>query len=101
MTNMSDEFYEEVADKFIFKIKKGLLYDENDVWTKINDGEAQFGVTDFVQRRGGDVVFVELPKKGSTPKRGEEVSSFETIKAVVSIASPLDGIITDVNSVLN
>jgi len=101
MINMSDEFYEEVADKFIFKVRKGLLYDENDVWTKINDGEAQFGVTDFLQRRGGDVVFVDLPKKGSAVKRGEEIFSFETIKAVVAIASPFDGVIKEVNTTLS
>lgn len=98
---MSDDFYQEVADKFIFSVKKGLLYTENDVWTKIKDSEAQFGVTDFLQRRGGDVVFVELPKKGSTVRRGEEISSFETIKAVVSIASPFDGVITEVHTILN
>ncbi len=98
---MNDDFYQEVADKFVFKVKRGLLYTEDNVWTKIIDGEAQFGVTDFLQRRGGDVVFVELPKKESTTRRGEEVSSFETIKAVVSIASPFDGAITKVNSALN
>ncbi len=98
---MNEDFYRESADKFIFNVKKGLLYTEDNVWIKIIDGEAQFGVTDFLQRRGGDVVFVELPKKESTVRRGEEISSFETIKAVVSIASPLDGSITEVNSALS
>jgi len=98
---MNDNFYQEVADKFIFTVKKGLLYTENDVWTKIMDNEAQIGVTDFLQRRSGDVTFVELPKKGSIIKReGEEIFSYETIKAIVSIASPFDGIITEVNTVL-
>ena len=98
---MSGDFYQEVVDKFIFSVKKGFLYTEDDVWAKIKDGEAQFGVTDFLQRRGGDVTFVELPKKGSTVRRGEEISSFETIKAVVSIASPFDGVITEVHTILN
>jgi len=98
---MSDDFYQEVADKFIFTVKKGLLYTENDVWTKIMDNEAQIGVTDFLQRRSGDVTFVELPKKGSIIKReGEEIFSYETIKAIVSIASPFDGVITEVNTML-
>ena len=98
---MSDDFYQEVADKFIFTVKKGLLYTENDVWTKIEDGEAQIGVTDFLQRRSGDVTFVELPKKGSSIRREkEEIFSYETIKAIVSISSPLDGIITEVNTML-
>jgi glycine cleavage system H protein len=98
---MSDDFYRETADKFIFNVKRGLFYNENDVWIKINNGEAIFGVTDFLQRRGGDVTFVELPKKGSTVRRGEEISSFETIKSVVAIASPFDGVVKEVNSSLD
>ncbi|MHA2407727.1 MAG: glycine cleavage system protein H [Candidatus Ranarchaeia archaeon] len=98
---MSDDFYQEVVDKFIFTVKKGFLYTENDVWIKINNGEARIGVTDFLQKRGGDAVFVELPKKGSSVKRGKEISSFETIKAVVSIVSPFDGVIVEAHTLLN
>jgi len=98
---VSDDFYQEVADKFIFSVKKGLLYTEDNVWIEIRNGEAQFGITDFLQRHGGDVVFVELPKKGSTIERDEEISSFETIKAVVAIPSPFNGVIKEVNTILN
>lgn len=98
---MSDEFYQEVADKFIFTVKKGLLYTENDVWINIEDGKAQIGVTDFLQRRGGDAVFVELPKKGSSVRRLEEIANFETIKAVLSVISPFNGVIIEVNTSLN
>jgi len=98
---VSDDFYQEIADKFIFSVKKGLLYTEDNVWIEIRNGEAQFGITDFLQRHGGDVVFVELPKKGSTIERDEEISSFETIKAVVAIPSPFNGVIKEVNTILN
>ena len=98
---MSGEFFQEIVDKFIFRVKKGLLYTEDDIWTKIKDGEAFFGVTDFLQRRSGDVTFVELPKKGAMVRRGEEISSFETIKAVVALSSPLEGFIAEVNTRLN
>ena len=98
---MSEDFYQERADKFIFSVKKGFLYAEDNIWVNVKDGEAQFGVTDFLQRRGGDIVFVQLPKKGGAVKRGEEIASFETIKAVVSIASPIDGVATEVNAKLN
>lgn len=98
---MSDDFYQEAVDKFIFKVKKGLLYTEDDLWIMIKDGEAVVGVADFLQRRSGDVTFIELPEKGSNVKRGEEIFSFETIKAAVSLASPFDGVVVDVNSKLN
>ena len=98
---MSDEFYQEVVDKFIFTVKKDLLYTENDVWINIKDDKAQIGVTDFLQRRGGDAVFVELPKRGSNVRRLEEIANFETIKAVLSVMSPFNGVITEVNTSLN
>lgn len=98
---MSEEFYQTSADKFIFSVKKGLLYTENDVWIKIKDGKAQIGVTDFLQRRGGDAVFVELPEKGRNVRRLEEIANFETIKAVLSVTSPFNGVIAEVNTLLN
>jgi len=97
---MSDEFFQEIVDIFIFRVKKGLLYTDDDIWFEIKDDEAFFGVTDFLQRRSGDVTFVNLPEKGSNVSRGEEIFSFETIKAVVAIASPFDGVITEVNTAL-
>ena len=97
---MSDE-YQEIVDKFIFTVKKGLLYSENDVWIEIKDDKAKIGVTDFLQRRGGDAVFVELPEQGSDIRRQEEIATFETIKAVQTVISPLNGVIANVNTPLN
>jgi glycine cleavage system H protein len=98
---MSDDFFQEVADKFIFTVKKSFLYTENDVWIEMRNGKAKIGITDFLQRQGGDAVFVELPQKGKIVRRGDEISSFETIKAVVSITSPFECTVTEVNSTLN
>ena len=99
--NMNEDFYQEVVDKFIFKVRRGLLYSENDVWVRIQDDGSLIGITDFLQRRGGDAVFVELPKKGKIVRRGDEISSLETIKAIVPVTSPLNGAIAEVNSALN
>ncbi len=101
LMNMNEEFYQETADKFIFKVKRGLLYSENDVWVRIQDDGSLVGITDFLQRRGGDVVFAELPQKGKNVRRGDEISSLETIKAIVTVTSPLNGVIAEVNSTLN
>ncbi len=97
---MNEDFYHEVVDKFIFKVKRGLLYTENDVWIGIQDHESLVGVTDFLQKRGGDAVFVELPQKGKTVKRGDEIASLETIKAIVPVICPLDGVVAEINSTL-
>ncbi len=94
---MSTDFYQYVVDKFIFKARKGLLYTEDDLWIDMKNSKMQIGVTDFLQQRGGDVVFVELPKIGSKVAQGEEFAQLETIKAVISLKSPVDGIVTKVN----
>ncbi len=98
---MIEDFYQETADKFIFTVKKGLLYTESDVWVQIKENGSLIGVTDFLQKRGGDAVFVQLPQIGKPVRRGDEISSFETIKAVVSVISPLDGVVSEINSTLN
>ncbi len=97
---MSQDFYQEAADKFIFNVKKNLLYTEDDIWVKIENGKAQIGLTDFLQRQAGDVVFAELPEKGMAVSRGMEIFSFETIKSVITIASPFDGVIAGINGAL-
>jgi len=94
---MSNDFYQYVVDKFIFKVRKGLVYTEDDLWIDTKNCRFQIGVTDFLQRRGGDVVFVELPKIGSKVTQGEELAQLETIKAVISLKSPMSGTVTEAN----
>jgi glycine cleavage system H protein len=98
---MSEEFYQTVADKFIFKVKKDLLYTEDDVWVNVEGESARIGVTDFFQRRGGDIVYIVLPNVNDKVEIQEEFTQFETIKAVSTIKSPLRGTIENVNDTLN
>ena len=97
---MSDDFYQEVADKFIFTVKKGLLYTENDVWIEVENGEVKIGVTDFFQRRLGDVVFLELPSVGDVVKQNEPFGAVESIKSVVDVVTPLNGTVKELNGKL-
>ena len=97
---MSSDLYQEVADKFIFTVKKGLLYTENDVWIEIKNGEAKIGITDFFQRRLGDVVFMELPSAGDVVKENAPFGAVESIKSVVDVVTPLNGTVKEVNGKL-
>ena len=98
---MSDKFYQTIADKFIFKVKKGLQYTEDGTWLKVENENIRVGVSDFFQSRGGDIVYLELPGVGDKVKRQEEIIKIETIKAVLTIKSPIDGTIIKINSLLN
>ncbi len=97
---MSEEHYQIVADKFIFTVKRGLLYTENDTWVKVENRNVRVGLTDFFQRRVGDVIYIEFPKVGSKITRSEEIAQLESIKTASSIPSPLEGTIIAVNQSL-
>lgn len=96
-----EEYLKLTVDKFVFTVKKGYLYGEQGVWLTVEDGLARVGITDFLQQRSGDVAFVNMPEPESEVKRGQELGSVETIKADVSINSPVSGTIRERNEELD
>jgi glycine cleavage system H protein len=93
---MSD-YYEYTADKFVFKVKKGLLYSHDEVWVSEEGGAIRIGVTDYAQRRGSDIVFIEVGKPGTAVERGGAIGSYETVKMTTDILAPVGGVIREVN----
>jgi glycine cleavage system H protein len=91
-------YYETMADKFIFKVKKDLKYSKDEIWVKQEStGNFRVGLTDFGQRRAGDLVFAEVQPIGTKVTSGTFMGSYETIKMVQDILSPTDGEIAEVN----
>jgi glycine cleavage system H protein len=97
---MSD-YLEHSADKFVFKAKKGLSYTSDEVWVAREGKLLRVGITDFAQRRGGDIVFTDLPKQGARIERGGVLGSYETVKMVRDILSPAAGVVHEVNAALD
>ena len=97
---MAEEYLQMIADKFIFRVKKNLLYSSDDVWVDAAGVKAKVGVTDFFQRRGGDIIFLEPPRQGDSLTRGSRFASFETIKVVFEVISPVSGVVTSTNAEL-
>ena len=91
------EFIETTFDKFIFKIKTGYLYTNDDYWVDITGSVATVGVTDYLQKSNGDVAFVEPAAVGKSVKRGEEMGEIETIKVTLNLISPVTGKVIEVN----
>jgi len=97
---VAEEYLQMTADKFIFRVKRSLLYSPDDVWVDAAGAKARIGVTDFFQRRGGDIIFLEPPRRGDRLTRGSRFASFETIKMVFDVISPVSGVVTEVNAEL-
>jgi glycine cleavage system H protein len=94
------EFLETTFDKFIFKVKVGAYYSEDDYWVDIDGLVATVGITDYLQKSSGDVAFIEPAAPGKIVKKGEEIGEVETIKVTLSLLSPVSGMVIEVNSEL-
>jgi glycine cleavage system H protein len=66
----------------------------------IDAGEGKVGITDYAQSTLGDIVFVELPKVGSSVEKGKVFGSVESVKAVSDLYSPVTGTVLEVNEEL-
>jgi glycine cleavage system H protein len=59
------------------------------------------GITDYAQDQLGDVVFVELPKVGSSFGGHDTFGTIEAVKAVSELYCPLSGEVVAVNERLD
>ena len=97
---MADEYVSTTVDKFRIKVKKGLIYTQDDVWVQQTGEGYRVGITDLAQRMGGDIVFVDFLSKREF-RMGEPLASYETIKAVLDVKAPFDCMVTAFNEELS
>ena len=90
-------YLQTVFDKFELRVRKGYHYTEDDLWANTEGDRIRIGVTDYRQRIGGDVAFVELADQGSIVERQKEIGTLETVKAAFSLPSPMSGRIEEAN----
>ena len=57
-------------------------------------------ISDNIQDKLGEVVYVELPVVGTEVEKGDQVSVFESVKAVAEVYTSLSGEVTEVNEEL-
>ena len=55
------------------------------------------GITDYAQGELGDIVFVELPKVGTTFKKHDVFGTIEAVKAVSELYAPVSGEVLEIN----
>jgi len=77
-----------------------LLYSKEHEWVRLDGENATIGITDYAQSSLGDIVYVELPKVGSTVSQFANTGVIESVKAVSDLFTPLGGEVTETNSAL-
>ncbi len=75
-------------------------YTKEHEWIDVEGTTAKVGITDYAQDSLGDIVFVELPKVGSTLEKDKVFGSVESVKSVSDLFAPASGTVTAVNEEL-
>jgi glycine cleavage system H protein len=75
-------------------------YTKEHEWIEASGKIGKVGITDYAQNTLGDIVFVDLPKVGSSLEKGKVFGSVESVKAVSDLYSPVTGTVTEVNEEL-
>ena len=79
-----------------------LLYTaEHEYIRDLGNGIVEVGITDYAQGELGDVVYLELPKVGTSFAKHDVFGTIEAVKAVSELFAPIAGEITEVNSKLD
>ncbi len=76
-------------------------YTKEHEWVSIEGDTGTIGITFHAQQELGDIVYVDLPKTGTSVDVGQSFGSVESVKAVSDIYSPLAGEVVEVNSLLS
>jgi glycine cleavage system H protein len=75
-------------------------YTREHEWIEVLGKTGKVGITDYAQNSLGDIVFVDLPKIGSSVERGKVFGSVESVKSVSDLYSPVTGTVIEVNEEL-
>jgi glycine cleavage system H protein len=77
----------------VANVPADLQYTSDHEYVKGTDDPnvVQVGITDYAQDQLGDVVFVELPKKGAQFGAHDVFGTIEAVKAVSELFCPLAG----------
>ena len=75
-------------------------YSEEHEWITVDGSTGIVGITDFAQEQLGDIVFAEVTKANEQVTKDEEVAVVESVKAASDIFSPVSGLISEVNVLL-
>lgn len=74
-----------------------LKFTSDHEWILIENDFATVGITQYAQEQLGDLVFVQLPKPGTTLQAGGAAAVVESVKAASEVYSPIDGEVVAVN----
>jgi glycine cleavage system H protein len=80
---------------------ENYIYTKEHEWVLVDGDTGTIGITHHAQSELGDIVYVDLPKVGSSVAQHSTFGSVESVKAVSDIYSPVSGEVIAVNDALS
>ena len=74
-----------------------VKYSKEHEWIKLEDEVATIGITKHATEMLGDIVFAELPEKGSNVEKDGTAGVVESTKAASDVYTPVSGEVVDIN----
>ena len=81
--------------------KTELKYTAEHEWVLVEGSVATVGITAYAAEKLGDIVFVDLPKAGSTVAEGAVVGEIESTKSVGELFAPVNGTVVEANEAVS
>jgi len=76
---------------------KDYRFTKEHEWVYVDGDVAVIGISDYAAGELGDIVYVELPEKGSAIKQMDPIGTIEAVKTVADLYSPVSGEVIEVN----
>jgi arsenate reductase len=96
-----DKMDEVIIDGVTYHFREDVHYSADGLWVAVDGQVARVGVGDHLRESiSPGLSFIELREAGTRVKQGEEMGSFDMVKADVPILSPVSGIIRGINEEL-
>ena len=80
-----------------YEVSEGLYYSKDFAWIKIEEQKVRVGLTDYAQKALREIVYAELPERGTEVEQNDPYGTLESVKAVSDLIAPLSGKIEEVN----
>ena len=77
-----------------------VKYSKEHEWIKRDGEEATIGITKHATEMLGDIVFAELPEKGSNVDKDGTAGVVESTKAASDVYTPVSGEVIDTNQMI-
>ena len=77
-----------------------VKYSKEHEWLKLDGDIATIGITKHATEMLGDIVFAELPEKGSNVQKDGTAGVVESTKAASDVYTPITGEVVDANQAI-